>query len=93
MTIKNVPRITWAKWFVVLLKHFCSTFNYVSKNNILAARVELLQVCKVAGETATPFIFNLYSAYLQQLCPCCEKLCFETLFILHHGKRQETWTF
>ena len=40
------------------------------KTNVLAARVELLQV---AGdfETGTPLTFNLYTAYLQQLYPCC----------------------
>ena len=39
------------------------------KKNVLAARVELLQVSEVAGdfETATPLTFNRYTAYLQQL--------------------------
>ena len=37
------------------------------RKNVLAARVELLQVSEVAGdfETATPLTFNRYSAYLQ----------------------------
>ena len=39
--------------------------NNESKNDILAARVVLLQVSEVEGdfETATPLIFNRYTAY------------------------------
>ena len=51
---------------VIILNNLC-------KNNVLAARVELLQVSKLAGdfETATPLTFNRYSAYMQQFYPCC----------------------
>ena len=57
MTINGVTRIPWAKYFVALLNE---RLNNVPKNNVLAARVELLQVSEVAGdfETATPLTFN-----------------------------------
>ena len=53
MTINYVSRIPWANYFVIFLKR---RFNNVSKNNVLAARVVLLQVSEVASdfETATP---------------------------------------
>ena len=40
----------------------------VYRKNVLAARVELLQVSEVAGdfETATSLTFNRYSTYLQR---------------------------
>ena len=39
------------------------------KPNVLAARVDVLQVSESRGEleTATPLIFNRYTAYLQRL--------------------------
>ena len=47
MTINCVTRIHWAKYFVKLLKR---NLTNVSKHNVLAARVELLQVSEVAGD-------------------------------------------
>ena len=48
MTINCVTRIPWAKYFVTLLNE---RLKNVSKHNILAARVELLQVSGVAVES------------------------------------------
>ena len=64
MTINGVARIPWAKHFVTRLKR---QMNNVSKNNVLAARVEVLQISGVAVdfETATSLTFNRFSAYLQ----------------------------
>ena len=70
MTICCVTRIVWTKYFVTPQNE---RLDNVSKRNLYAARVELLQVSKVEGEfeTAIPLTFNRYSAYLQQLYPCC----------------------
>ena len=50
------------------------------KNNVLAARVELMQVSEVAGdfETATPLTFNRYSAYLHNSTLAAKTLFFDT---------------
>ena len=48
MTINCVTRIPWAKYFVTFLNE---RFINVLENTLLAARVELLQVSRVAVES------------------------------------------
>ena len=57
MAINCVTRIHWAKYFVTLSNE---RFINVSKNNVFAARVEILQVSEVADDfaTATPLACN-----------------------------------
>ena len=58
MTINCLTKIPW--------ENIGERLNNVSKNNVFAERVELLQVSEAAGdfETGTPLTFNLYHRLL-----------------------------